>query len=255
MHRFANPRRFMSLANRAYPFFVLCTVGLMAAGLYFALFASPPDYQQGETVRIMYIHVPAAYMAVMIYAVMAAAGFVFLVWRHGLGAQVMRACAPIGMIFTLICLTTGALWGKPIWGTWWVWDARLTSVLLLLFLYIGYMALANAFEDPSRGERPSAILVLIGVINLPIIKFSVDWWHTLHQPASLFRLGGPTIDASMLWPLLLMIAGFHFLFLSIFVLRLRTELSHRKLRHAHFFPHETATGTPPYQDGRLERTG
>ena len=178
----------------------------------------------------MYVHVPAAWMASFVYAVMAVASAVGLIWRHPLADIAARAAAPLGAGFTLICLVTGSLWGEPMWGTWWVWDARLTSVLVLFFLYLGYIALVNAFDEPTRGARAGAILAIVGVVNLPIIKFSVDWWNTLHQPASVFRLGGPTIDPSMLWPLLVMALGFSLFFVTLLLLRMRTALIAAKVR-------------------------
>ncbi|MSO71284.1 MAG: heme ABC transporter permease [Alphaproteobacteria bacterium] len=228
---FANPARFSRIAGRVFPWAVGATAVLMAAGLYFALFASPPDYQQGESVRIMYVHVPAAWMALSSYTLLAVASAVALVWRHLLADVVARAMAPIGACFTFLCLVTGSLWGKPMWGTFWVWDARLTSVLVLFFLYLGYLALQNAFDDPARGLRASAILALVGFVNVPIIKFSVDWWNTLHQPASI-KLGGPAIDASMLVPLILMTLAFEAYFVTVLLLRMRTELVRGKLRSA-----------------------
>jgi len=231
MHRFANPNRFLKLANAVLPWSAGLTVLTLAAGLYLALFHSPADYQQGETVRIMYIHVPSAWMALFVYANMAVASAVALIWRHPLADLIAKAAAPIGAGFTLICLITGSLWGKPMWGTWWVWDARLTSVLILFFLYLGYIALVNAFDDPNRGHRAAGILALVGAVNIPIIKFSVDWWNTLHQPASVVRMGGPAIDPSMLWPLLLMAIGFTFFFVTVLILRVRSEIAAAKIRN------------------------
>jgi heme exporter protein C len=231
MHRFANPNRFLKLANAVLPWVAGLTVLTIGAGLYLALFHSPPDYQQGETVRIMYIHVPSAWMSLFIYANMAVAAAVALIWRHPLADLIGKAAAPIGAGFTLICLLTGSLWGKPMWGTWWVWDARLTSMLILFFLYLGYIALVNAFDDPTRGHRAAGILALVGTVNLPIIKFSVDWWNTLHQPASVMRLGGPSIAPSMLWPLLLMAVGFTFFFVTVLILRVRSEIAAAKIRN------------------------
>lgn len=232
MHRFANPTRFFRVSNAIAPFtgagFVI--TGLL--GLYYGLFASPADYQQGDTVRIMYIHVPAAYMALMIYGVVATASASVLIWKHPLAEIAARSAAPVGLAFTFLCLVTGSLWGKPMWGTWWVWDARLTSVLILFFLYIGYIALLNAFDEPGRASKPAAILALVGVVNLPIIKFSVDWWNTLHQPAALIRLDGPTIAPEMLTPLLLMIACFTFFFFFILAIRMRAEYAAAKVRNA-----------------------
>jgi heme exporter protein C len=230
MHRFANPNRFMRLSQRAVPWFAWLTVALLAAGLYMALFASPADYQQGEAVRIMYVHVPSAWMAMFCYSSMAVAAAVGLIWKHPLADLAAKATAPIGACFTFLALLTGSLWGKPMWGTWWVWDARLTSVLVLFFLYLGYIALNNAFDDPSRGAKASSILVLVGFVNVPIIKFSVDWWNTLHQPASVARMGGPAIDASMLWPLLVMAAGFTTYYLWVLLVRMRAEVVAGKIR-------------------------
>ena len=230
MFRLANPNRFMQWSGKILPWCAIATVLLLGAGLYLALFVAPPDYQQGESVRIMYVHVPSAYMATMVYAVMAAASAMALIWRHPVADIAAREAAPLGAGFTLLCLVTGSLWGKPMWGTWWVWDARLTSVLVLFFLYLGYIALINAFDEPTRGARAGAILALVGVVNLPIIKFSVDWWNTLHQPASIFRLGGPTIAASMLWPLAVMALGFTLLFVTLWLIRIRSALMAAKLR-------------------------
>jgi heme exporter protein C len=230
MHRFANPARFMRLSAALLPWCGGTAALLLAAGLYLALFVAPPDYQQGEAVRIMFVHVPAAWMASMVYALMALASAVALIWRHPLADIAAQSAAPLGAGFTLLCLVTGSLWGEPMWGTWWVWDARLTSVLVLFFLYLGYIALVNAFDEPTRGARAGAILALVGIVNLPIIKFSVDWWNTLHQPASVFRLGGPTIDASMLWPLLIMALGFTLYFAAVLMIRMRRALMAAKLR-------------------------
>jgi heme exporter protein C len=230
MHRFANPNRFMRLSQRLVPWFAAATVVLLAAGLYMALVTSPADYQQGEGVRIMYVHVPAAWMAMFCYSGMAAAAAVGLIWKHPLADLAAKATAPIGACFTFLALLTGSLWGKPMWGTWWVWDARLTSVLVLFFLYLGYIALNNAFDDPARGVKASSILVLVGFVNVPIIKFSVDWWNTLHQPASIARIGGPAIDASMLWPLLVMAAGFTTYYLWVLLVRMRGEIVAGKIR-------------------------
>jgi heme exporter protein C len=207
---------------------VVCALAWLA-GLYLSLIAAPPDYQQGETVRIMFIHVPAAWWSMAGYALLAGLGAALLVWRHPLAALMARAAAPVGAAMALICLVTGSLWGRPMWGTWWVWDARLTSMLILLFLYLGHIALANAFDSAERGDRAAAVLALIGVINLPIIKFSVDWWNTLHQPASVARLGGPSIHSSLLWPLLVMALAYLLLFLLLVLLRTETEIGRRRL--------------------------
>jgi heme exporter protein C len=230
MHRFANPARFLRISNIILPWAAGATVVLMIVGLYLSLFASPADYQQGDTVRIMYIHVPAAWMALFVYTNMAISAAVGLVWKHPLADLFTKAAAPIGAGFTALCLITGSLWGEPMWGTWWVWDARLTSVLILFFLYLGYMALVNAFDDPTRGAKAGAILVLVGVVNVPIIKFSVDWWNTLHQPASVVRMSGPSIDPSMLWPLLMMGLAFTAYFVTVVLLRVRSEIAARKIQ-------------------------
>src|SRR5882672_10785083 len=232
MHRFANPARFHRIANAVLPWFAAATAILLGLGLYFALFDSPADYQQRETVRIMYIHVPAAWMALFVYSAIAAASAAALIWRHPLADVAARSASPIGACFTFLALASGSLWGKPMWGAWWVWDARLTSVLILFFLYLGHMALLRAFDDPTRGDRAAAILALAGFVNVPIVKFSVDWWNTLHQPASILRLGGPSIDPSMLLPLLLMALGFTTFFVVVLLLRMKAELLAARLRAA-----------------------
>src|SRR5438477_9621765 len=226
----ANPARFMRISGAALPWLGGASLFVLALGLAWSLVLAPPDYQQGESVRIMFIHVPAAWMALSVYLFVAIASAVALVWRHPLAEIAAQAAAPIGAAFTLICLATGSLWGRPMWGAWWVWDARLTSVLVLFFLYLGYIALVNAFDDASRGARAGALLALVGVVDLPIIKFSVNWWNTLHQPASILRVGGPSIDVSMLLPLFVMTAGFGLLFLWLLLLRMRTQLNERKAR-------------------------
>jgi heme exporter protein C len=234
MQRFANPGQFQRLARAVFPWTAVLTVLCLAGGLWFALVASPADYQMGESVRIMYVHVPSAWMALFSYVNVAIAGAVLLVWKHPLAELAGRAMAPVGACFTALCLITGSLWGQPMWGTWWVWDARLTSVLILFFLYLGYMALSNAFDDPTRGGRAAAVLALVGVVNVPIIKFSVDWWNTLHQPASLTRLDAPAIHSSMLIPLLLMAFGFTFYFITLTLIRMRSEILARRLRALQF---------------------
>ena len=227
--RLANPARFMRLSAAVLPWCASASCAVIAVGLYLALIAAPPDYQQGEAVRIMYIHVPAAWMALNLYLFVAIASGIALVWRHPLAEIAARSMAPIGAAFTFVCLATGSLWGRPMWGTWWVWDARLTSVLVLFFLYLGYIALVNGFDDPARGGRAGSILALVGIVNLPIIKFSVDWWNTLHQPASVLRFGKPTIALSMLVPLLVMALGFMLLSVALLLLRMRIELNERKI--------------------------
>ncbi len=230
MHRFANPTRYLKICRSIQPWAMWIALLCLGTGLFFALFNSPPDYQQSETVRIMYVHVPAAWMAMFCYSVMAGASAVALIWRHMVADITAKATAPIGAAFTLLALVTGSLWGKPMWGTWWVWDARLTSVLILFFLYLGYIVLRDAFDDPSRGAKSAAILAVVGAVNVPIIKFSVDWWNTLHQPASVVKMDGPAIHSSMLTPLLLMAVGYTALFVWIMIIRIRAEMNATKLR-------------------------
>ena len=219
----ANPTTFIELSRRVLPWLAAATSALFVAGLWLS-FAAPPDYQQGETVKIMYLHVPAAWMATFIYAVMTAAALGTLVWRHPLADAAQKAAAPLGAGFTFICLVTGSLWGKPMWGTYWVWDARLTSVLVLFILYLGLIALWRAIDDPGRAAKAAAILTLVGAVDLPIIKFSVDWWNTLHQPASVFRLDGPTIAPELLMPLIVMSLAFTSLFLTLHLMAIRNEI-------------------------------
>jgi heme exporter protein C len=232
LHRFANPTRFLRLADLLLPWCAAVAVVLLAVGLYLALVVAPPDYQQGEAARIMYIHVPAAWMAMFVYALIAAASAAALVWRHPLADLVARAASPLGAGFTFIVLVTGSLWGKPMWGIWWVWDARLTSVLILFFLYLGHLALLHAFDDPMRGARAAAVLALVGAVNLPIIKFSVEWWNTLHQPASINPLRGISIDPAMAWPLVIMALAFKAYFLTLLLLGVKAELFEARLRAA-----------------------
>jgi heme exporter protein C len=231
MHAYANPLRFQRIADAVFPWVAWGALLLTPVALYLALARAPADYQQGEAYRIMFVHVPAAWMALFCYLVVAGGSAVGFVWRHPLAEVAARAAAPIGAAFTAIALFTGSVWGKPMWGTYWVWDARLTSVLILFFLYLGYMALHDAFEDPERGARAAGILALVGVVNLPIIKFSVDWWNTLHQPASILRAGGPAIHPSMLWPLLLMALVFKLYFVAVLLLRMRAQLTERRLQN------------------------
>jgi heme exporter protein C len=230
MQYLANPTRFLRLANAVLPYVWAITIGLFAIGLYGALVASPPDYQQGETVRIMFVHVPAAWLALLIYSIMALASAVAVIFRHPLADVAAKTAAPIGAIFCFLSLATGSLWGKPMWGAWWVWDARLTSMFVLMLLYIGYMAIWAAIDEPHRAAMVARIVALVGFINVPIVKFSVDWWNSLHQPASVFRMGGPTIDTSMLWPLLVMGLAYTFLFLALHLVSIRAEIAARKIR-------------------------
>ena len=229
-HRFANPARFLRMSAALLPWTAALTLVLMATGFYLALAGSPADYQQGESVRIMYVHVPAAWMALFCYASLAGASAVAIIWKHLLADLVAKATAPVGACFTFLALVTGSLWGKPMWGTWWVWDARLTSVLILFFLYLGYMALRGAFDSPARGAKAAAILALVGFVNVPIIKFSVDWWNTLHQPASVFKMDGPAIHPSMLAPLLVMALAYTVFYLWVLMLRVRGEIAASKIR-------------------------
>ncbi len=232
LHFLANPARFRRFSQRVLPGLGFATVLMLAVGVYMAFFVAPEDYQQGKTVRIMFLHVPSAWLSMGGYALLAALGASLLVWRHPLAALMARAAAPVGASFAAVCLLTGSLWGRPMWGTYWVWDARLTSMLLLFFLYLGHIALSRAYDSPERGDRAAAILALIGVINLPIIKFSVDWWNTLHQPASITRLDAPAIHNSILVPLLWMAVSLLFLFVWLVLLRTETELDRRRLENA-----------------------
>ena len=232
LHFLANPARFRRFSQRVLPGLGFATVLMLAVGVYLAFFVSPEDYQQGKTVRIMFVHVPSAWLSMGGYAMLAALGASLLVWRHPLAALMARAAAPVGASFAAVCLLTGSLWGRPMWGTYWVWDARLTSMLLLFFLYLGHIALSRAYDSPERGDRAAAILALIGVINLPIIKFSVDWWNTLHQPASITRLDAPAIHNSILVPLLWMAVSLLFLFVWLVLLRTETEIDRRRLENA-----------------------
>jgi heme exporter protein C len=229
MPSLANPTRFLSLVDRLVPWLTALTAILFATGLYLAFFVAPPDYQQGETVRIMFIHVPAAWLAMFGYMLIAVASLGTLIWRHPLADVAAKTAVPIGATFAFITLVTGSLWGKPMWGTYWVWDARLTSMLVLFLLYLGLAALWQAIEEPGRAGRAAAILALVGVINIPIIKFSVDWWNTLHQPASVVRLGGPTIDPSMLIPLAVMAIAFTVLFVVLHLIAMRAEILRRRV--------------------------
>ncbi|MBD9569475.1 heme ABC transporter permease [Ensifer sp. ENS08] len=224
----ANPTRFLALADRLLPWLSGLTALFFVAGVWLS-FTTEGDYQQGETVRIMYVHVPAAWLSMMCYSVMALAALGTLVWRHPLADVSSRAAAPIGACFTFLALVTGSLWGKPTWGTWWVWDARLTSVFVLFLMYLGLMALNRAIDDPARSSKVSAILVLVGFVNIPIIKFSVEWWNTLHQPASVMRLDGPTIDPEFLWPLIVMAIAFTLLFFTLHIAAMRNEILRRRV--------------------------
>jgi heme exporter protein C len=226
----ANPTRFMALSGRLLPWVSGLAALLLAVGLYLAFFVAPPDYQQGETVRIMFIHVPAAWLAMFAYALVAISSFGLLVFRHPLADVSAKAAAPLGAAFTALALVTGSLWGKPMWGAYWVWDARLTSVLLLFFLYLGLIALRSSIEDETLAGKLTAILGLVGVAILPVIRFSVEWWNTLHQPASVLRLDGPAIHSSILVPLIVMAAGFAVLFAAMHMKAMRNEILRRRVK-------------------------
>src|SRR6201993_4570794 len=225
----ANPTRFLALTARVLPWLVAATAILLAIGLYQSATA-PDDYQQGATVKIMYIHVPNAWLCMFIWGMMSAAALGTLVWRHPLADVAAKCAAPLGAAFTFLALVTGSLWGRPTWGTYWVWDARLTSVLILFLMYLGVIALWRTVEDPSRAARAAAILTLVGAVHLPIIKFSVDWWNTLHQPASVLRLGGSTIYPTILMPLLIMAVAFTLLLVTLHLSAMRNELLRRRVR-------------------------
>ncbi len=229
MFNLSNPLRFQKLADKILPYALLLAILNFLLGLYFAFFQSPPDYLQGETVRIMYVHVPCAWLSLMIYGIMAVCSFISIVFKHTLADIISRSCAPIGACFTLATLMTGSIWGKPTWGTWWVWDARLTSELILFFIYIGHILISNAYEDKIKGDRNAAILALLGIVNLPVIKWSVDWWNTLHQPASISKFSSPSIDIAMMTPLIFMSIAFLSFFISIILLRIKGEIFIRKI--------------------------
>lgn len=225
--RLANPTRFMELSGKLVPFVFSVAGLLLAYGLYLVFFVAPDDYQQGETVKIMYIHVPAAWLAMMGYAIAAMSSFGLLVFRHPLADVSAKAVVPIGAAFTFLALLTGSLWGKPMWGTYWVWDARLTSVLILFFLYLGLMALRSSLDDETLAAKLTAVLALVGVAILPIIKFSVDWWNTLHQPSTGFT---KSVDPSMRTPLLIMALGFSLLFIAMHMVAMRNEILRRRVK-------------------------
>lgn len=230
IHAYASPHRFLGLATRLTPWVFGLAAVLLVIGLYGALFVAPPDYQQGESVRIMFVHVPAAWMAMASYMALAIASAIGFVYKHPLADVSAKSMALPGAIFTALALITGSLWGKPTWGAYWVWDARLTSVLILFFLYVGYIALWEAIEEPARAARAAAILALVGAVNVPIIHYSVEWWSTLHQGSSVLRKDGPSIHFSMLWPLLTMALGYTVLFAGLVLIRMRSEILERRLR-------------------------
>ena len=229
LHRFANPGRFLRSSGRVLAWLAAAAVLVSALGLVWGLAWAPADWQQGDAVRIMYVHVPAAWLASFGYLSLGACAVLSLVWRHPLADLAAVEIGPVGAGFTALCLATGSIWGKPMWGAWWVWDARLTSVLVLFFLYLGHIALVRAFDDPVRGHRAGAILALVGLVNLPVIKFSVDWWNTLHQPASISFTAAPTMFVGMLWPLGLCTMGFMLAFSAIVLARLRAAVMERRI--------------------------
>ena len=224
LDKYGAPANYYRLARRLTPWFGWSSAILFVVGLYLGLWYAPPDYQQGESFRIIYVHVPAAWMSLFVYVVMAFAGAMGLIWKVKVSDAIARSCAPVGAAFTFITLATGSLWGKPMWGTWWVWDARLTSELILLFLYLGYMALQNAIPDRRMAARAGAVLALVGLVNIPIIHYSVIWWNTLHQGPTVSKFDSPSIHISMLIPLLVMFAAFKLYFLCVLMLRSRNEV-------------------------------
>ena len=228
-NQFVNPGFLVNYIKPLTPWSGGISIILLLVGLWFSLYQSPIDYQQGNAVRIMYIHVPSAWMSMGIYSFIALSSFFGLIYGHITAFTLAKAAAPIGATFTAICLISGSAWGKPMWGTWWVWDARLTSVLILFFFYIGYIVFSKSFNDFSKGEKFSSILAIIGLVNLPIIKFSVDYWNTLHQPASISKFGAPSIHIDMLIPLLIMFLAFIFIFIHLLMIRFQLELNNRSL--------------------------
>ena len=226
-HKMGSPRYFYTVAGKMIPWFMVGFIILLVAGLYFGLIDSPPDYQQKDSVRIMYVHVPAAWMSMFIYVVMAVSGLISLVWRIKMTEIFVISSAAVGASFAFLALATGSLWGKPMWGTWWVWDARLTSELILFFLYLGIIALHSAIEDKRVAARAISILALVGVVNIPIIHYSVEWWNTLHQTASITKFDKPSVDKSMLIPLLLMALSFKLYYGAVVLMRARAELLER----------------------------
>lgn len=228
-NQFVNPGFLVKYIKPLTPWSGGISIILLLVGLWFSLYQSPIDYQQGNAVRIMYIHVPSAWMSMGIYSFIALSSFFGLIYGHIAAFSLAKAAAPIGATFTAICLISGSAWGKPMWGTWWVWDARLTSVLILFFFYIGYIVFSKSFNDFSKGEKFSSILAIIGLVNLPIIKFSVDYWNTLHQPASISKFGAPSIHIDMLIPLLIMFLAFIFIFIHLLMIRFQLELNNRRL--------------------------
>jgi len=230
-HKLASPPHFYALSANIIPWFAVPGIALVAYGTYAGLFAAPSDYQQGDAFRIIYVHVPAAYLSMMAYMSMAVSASIGLIWRIKLSHAVAAAAAPLGAWFTFLALITGSIWGRPMWGTWWEWgDPRLTSELIMLFVYFGYMALRAAIDDPVKADKSSAVLALVGAVNIPIIHFSVEWWSSLHQGATIIKEGGPGMPAEMLYPLLANILGFTFIFGALLLGRVRTEVLFRERR-------------------------
>lgn len=229
-HRLGSPRYFYDISARFLPWFIAAAVLLLGSGLTLSLLFAPQDYQQGHSFRIMYIHVPAASLALSVYLMMAVSGAIGLIWKMKVADMVAKVCAPVGASFTFVALATGAIWGKPTWGTWWIWDARLTSMLILLFLYLGVIALHSAMTDRQSAAKATALLSLVGVVNLPIIKYSVNWWNTLHQPASFKLTEKPAMPEDMWVPLLVMMAGFYALLAVMIIMRTRCEIIDRERR-------------------------
>ncbi|HLW25575.1 MAG TPA: heme ABC transporter permease [Steroidobacteraceae bacterium] len=229
-YRLASPPHVYRLAATLTPWFLIPALIAIAYGVIDGLVFAPPDYQQGDAFRIVYVHAPAAWMSLFCYVTMAVSGAIGLIWRIKVAHAVSAASAPIGASFTILALFTGSLWGRPMWGTFWAWDPRLTSELILLFLYVGVMSLRTAFEDAPRGDRAAALLALVGVVNVPIIHFSVVWWNSLHQGATVAKLGKPAMTPSMLWPLLAMLFGFMCFYGAVLCMRLRGEVLNRELK-------------------------
>jgi heme exporter protein C len=230
MHFLANPNRFIKLMDTLNPWVFTIFIISSISGVIYALFISPPDYQQGDSVRIMYVHVPSAWMALFSYTIMAFGSISYLIWKHPIGNLIAKGSAPIGALFTTLCLVTGMIWGKPMWGAYWVWDARLTSMLILLFLFLGYILIGRAFDNPEHANRVSAIFAIAGSINLPIVKFSVDWWNTLHQP-SIFSMQGISVSNSMLTPLILMTIAFHTYYFLVLMMNIRRQVLISKINN------------------------
>lgn len=231
-HKLASPKHFYRISGKLVPWLAVPTVLLLASGLYLGLFVAPPDYQQGQSYRIMFVHVPSAWMSLFIYVFMAVLSAIYLIWNIKLAEIMVRSAAALGASFTFLALATGSLWGKPMWGAWWVWDARLTSELILLFLYLGYIALVAAIEEPRAAARAGSVLILVGVVNIPIIHYSVEWWNTLHQGPTVTKLDKPSIHVSMLIPLLLMASAFQAYFFTVLLVRARVALLERERRGA-----------------------